>query len=97
MRFLYWNPSDASKTCRIHYTKRHASLSSLSDTLDEKVNQNRLIVNACKHALIWRNYKVGKDEPNTTELLNFYMQQAERVKNQRTSHLLERDPLLARY
>ena len=97
LRFIGWVPEDASKTCRIHYTKRHDELTNLTDTLDENVNRNRLIVTACKHTLIWRNYKVGKDEPNTTELLNFYMQQAERVKNQRTSHLLERDPLLARY
>lgn len=97
LRFLDWPPDDTSKVCRVHYVKQHAQLSALTDELDEKVNENRLIVNACKHALTWRNFKVGRDEPNTTELLNYYINLDQKLSRERVSQLLSRDPILARY
>lgn len=97
LRFLGWVPDDTSKVCRVHYVTQQAQLVLLSDVLDEKVNENRLIVNACKHALTWRNYKVGKDEPNTTDLLNYYMNLEQKLSRERVSPLLNRDPIMARY
>lgn len=97
IRFLGWNPTDTTKTARIHYVKQHAALDALTDTLDEQVNREALMVSACKHALKWRNAKVGKDEPGITELLNYYLSLDAQYRNKRTSELLNRDPILARY
>lgn len=97
IRFLANAPSDTSLTCRIHYAARHAQLSALADTLSDKVNRDSLMVAACKHALLWRNYYVGRDESNTTELLNFYLNEDKAKHGIRVSELLPRDPILARY
>lgn len=97
LRFVGFNPSDASKTCRIHYVTQQAQMSTLTDELSELVNRDRLITAACKHMLIWRNHKVGRDEPNTTELLNFYLKSDAEKSKDRVSELLARDPILARY
>ena len=97
LRFTAWIPSDTTKTVRLHYTGRQAELASLSDTLDEQVSRHRLMIAACKHALIWRNSKAGTDEPNTTALLNYYLAEDAKVKNERVSQLLPRDPIFARY
>ena len=97
LRFLAWNPSDGSKTCRIHYAKIHDELTDFSDVVSEQINQRKLIVVACKHALIWRKDKVGNDAPNTTELLNYYLELDSRLRITHDVPLLGRDPILARY
>ena len=97
LRFIDWVPSDPSQTCRIHHAANHASLSALADVLDERVSRRRLIVSAAKNALNWRVSKVGNDEPNTTNQLNYYLNLDKETKRERVSHLLERDPILARY
>lgn len=97
IRFLANAPSDTAQTCRIHYVTQHTPLIDLTDTLNEQIHRGALIVAACKHALKWRNGKVGKDEPNITEMLNYYLDLDNRTKNQRQSQLLNRDPILARY
>lgn len=97
LRFTAWVPSDTTQAVRLHYTGRQAELSSLADTLDEQVSRHRLMIAACKHALVWRNSKAGRDEPNTTDLLNYYLTEDAKVKNERVSPLLPRDPIYARY
>jgi len=97
LRFLNWVPSDSSQTCRLHHTVRHAPLSALADTLDERISRHRLIIAACKHALNWRVSKVGNDEPNTTNQLNYYLTLDRETSRERVSPLIERDSILAGY
>ena len=86
----------ADRTIRLHYVRAPQVPSGLSDALDPLVNPELLTVVACMHALMWRNYKVGRDEPNTSELLNYYVQTA-MAMNYLRPQLLPRDPILARY
>ena len=97
LRFTAWVPSDSTQTVRLHYTGRQAQLSALTDTLDEQVSRHRLMLAACKHALIWRNQKTKGDEPELAALLNYYLSEDAKAKNERVSPLLPRDPIYARY
>lgn len=91
IEFLRFQPSEGS-TIRIHYLVRHEVLTNWSSLLHEKVNGEMIVVFACRNALLWRNYRVGTDEPNTTELLNYYVRECERFKAKvKTTH---RDPIL---
>lgn len=80
---------------RLHYVRAPDIPPGLNDAIDPLIDFEYLTVSACLHALLWRNYKVGRDEPNTTELLNYYMQQASLLA-WRKPKLMDRDPALAR-
>lgn len=86
----------AGLTVRLHYVQPPYTPVNLTDTVDPYVSTELVVVVACMHALIWRNYKVGRDEPNTTELLNYYIQAANAYNHLRP-RLLPRDPIVAVY
>lgn len=80
-------------TVRLHYVASAAVPVNLTDVVDPYVSTELIVVVACMHALIWRNHKVGRDEPNTTELLNYYIQVAN-SSNHLRPRLLPRDPIV---
>lgn len=86
----------AGLTVRLHYVKDATVPVNLTDMVDPYVSTELIVDVACMHALIWRNYKVGRDEPNTTEMLNYYIQVANANKYLRP-RLLPRDPIMAVY
>lgn len=86
----------ADKTVRLHYVRAPVIPSNYTDEIDALIDFEYLTLVACMHALMWRNYKVGRDEPNTTELLNYYMQ-AVAAAVHRKPQLMPRDPIMARY
>jgi len=87
---------EAGKTLRIHYVEMPMMPVALTDAIDPAVNFELLTVAACMNALLWRLYKVGNDEPNTKELLNFYSNKYVEMIHKRPK-LLDRDPILARW
>ncbi len=96
LRFLYKPPSDASKTLRLHYAGNHGTMSAVGDILDPRIDRQRLMTAACKHALIWRAHKAGPDEPLTTQLLNYYLDRDAKI-GWKGQPIMPRDPILARY
>lgn len=86
-------PPESNYKIRIHYMVRHEVLSNWDSLLNEKVDPTMVVIFACRNALLWRNYKVGTDEPNTTELLNYYLRECDKAKARMKN--LYRDPTLA--
>lgn len=89
--YFLTNPPESGTALKIFYASTPAIPQTYSATFAH-INTESLIINACKQALIWRNYRVGRDEPNTTELLNYYLQLDQQWMGRRPK-LLPRDPI----
>lgn len=69
-------PDDAYQM-RITYLNRHPVLSNATDIIYAGVcNPERIVWQAAVFALKWRFERVGKDDPELVQLLNFAMEQA---------------------
>lgn len=84
-------------TFSIHYSAHHVPLILSADTLDKQIPINWLVHSACVYALKWRNTKVGANEPQNKELINFHMSKAQEAKNANPYKLMPKDPYLARW
>jgi hypothetical protein len=84
------------QTLRLHYVRAPIIPANPTDLIEPQIDFELLTVAACMHILLWRTYKVGRDEATTSEMLNYYMSKFLEM-NHRRPKLMDREPVLARW
>lgn len=67
---------------KLVYEPYHAELRFATDKLDDNINVKQVIHDAAVRALLWRKSRVGDSDNSVNDLLNFYQNLAQQVKEE---------------
>jgi hypothetical protein len=73
---------EAGFDVKLVYEPYHAVLRAATDKLDDSLNSNQIVADAAVRCLLWRKSKVGDSDLSVNDLLNFYQNAAELLKQE---------------
>lgn len=67
---------------KLVYKPYHSTLRAATDKLDDSINARQIVHDAAVRCALWRKAKVGDSDNSINDLLNFYQNLSQQVKNE---------------